>query len=728
MTLMAAAVAAVLLGVGATDASAQWTPYTRYDDVRAQSGGEALYIVDEETTTVRVKTSFEPTRIDPGEGFTFHMELVALEYNSEADDNCTSEHHAASEPYLVLAPGADWWYQDDEQGWDLWWDAEGETDAVVECTQDGDDLVRKVDWTHVVRPDATEDWDTGCFQAHTDDLLTQYSLGIHQTGSVATLTVGNPSGGCASKACSDLADSDNDGLPGWGTDPGCLTPDDPNEHEFGLVCDDGLDNDYDNFRDYRLSADDPVMHPDPGCDGADDPSEGDSACSDGLDNDHDGNVDFPDDYGCADLYDGTEAPEPECSDGKHNDADGKLDMADPGCTHPRDDSEYEPVLLRVFVEGPGAVRNETLGRVCEVFCTYTVDLGTTVSLRAQEVAPDGFLGWDSCSPFAGPSCPLRVTRNTTITARFDPVTGYAPWMNFHPDEKRWPMDPATFIDRSSLVWVRLDRRDCKDGRTQKVKRGRIDAFKLGHGGYRYRHCVRLPLTAKKKYTTYDTGDYTSPSRSKSPKGSPNGRTGFLLDLDDDARNGSKPKHDKGPPMYVEYEPDRYVIYWFFYGHNNVKSLKGAIKDRHEGDWEHIVVRLGAGNRATAVAYYQHYCGGDIFSWSEMERKGFLTDETHPRVYVAKGAHASYPNTGWKPFSCGRIWKGAGDKVAKGPVTWRTWARGSDAFKRADAQPWYGFGGGWGDIADSTTVKPGPFWGPLGPGPLKLKDGSLPKGW
>jgi hypothetical protein len=66
-----------------------------------------------------------------------------------------------------------------------------------------------------------------------------------------------------------------------------------------------------------------------------------TACSDGVDNDHDGAVDYPDDLGCSDWYDPSEAPAPpQCSDGVDNDHDGAVDYpADSGCLDPLDVSE-----------------------------------------------------------------------------------------------------------------------------------------------------------------------------------------------------------------------------------------------------------------------------------------------------------------------------------------------------------------------------------------------------
>ncbi|MBI2762027.1 MAG: hypothetical protein HYX51_11455 [Chloroflexi bacterium] len=81
-----------------------------------------------------------------------------------------------------------------------------------------------------------------------------------------------------------------------------------------------------------------------------------------------------------------------------------------------------------------------------------------------------------------------------------------------------------------------------------------------------------------------------------------------------------------------------VQYWLFYLYNDSVN-------KHEGDWEMIQIVLGSDGRPQFAAYAQHnsYSWRD---WNEMliERRdtdGDGTMEEHPRVYVARGSHASY---------------------------------------------------------------------------------------
>ena len=85
-----------------------------------------------------------------------------------------------------------------------------------------------------------------------------------------------------------------------------------------------------------------------------------------------------------------------------------------------------------------------------------------------------------------------------------------------------------------------------------------------------------------------------------------------------------------------------IQYWFSYAYNG--DITTGADFEHEGDWEHITVRLDDDNLADEVAYYQHYCQPEIKTWEEMET-GFgtrtgLDEGTHPIVFSAKGGHAS----------------------------------------------------------------------------------------
>ena len=175
---------------------------------------------------------------------------------------------------------------------------------------------------------------------------------------------------------------------------------------------------------------------------------------------------------------------------------------------------------------------------------------------------------------------------------------------------------------------------------------------------------------------------------------------------DSARYGTPPTATAPVAAYDEYVPNHYIIYWFFHGFD--------ANSQHEGDWEHIAVRLDATNSATSVAYYQHNCSPQSVTWSSVVRSG-----THPIVYSGLGSHASFAprSNGTAPGNVFLWCAWTSDQTADGGTQWNT----ATSLVDARGQSWYGYGGGWGDLN-----------GPLGPGLLRLngtyQPPAAPAGW
>lgn len=105
--------------------------------------------------------------------------------------------------------------------------------------------------------------------------------------------VGEDETNCLSDCANQTEVCDNDGI--------CESPENIYNCPFDCEpnqCEDGLDNDADNFTDYP---------DDIGCSSASDDIElNDPQCQDGIDNDGDDDIDFPDDVGCDSLDDDNE--------------------------------------------------------------------------------------------------------------------------------------------------------------------------------------------------------------------------------------------------------------------------------------------------------------------------------------------------------------------------------------------------------------------------------------
>jgi hypothetical protein len=367
---------------------------------------------------------------------------------------------------------------------------------------------------------------------------------------------------------------------------------------------------------------------------------------------------------------------------------------------------------------------------------------------------------------------LKVTddkgQTNSLTKRItvNPTATYAPYVRFHDQEKYFPADPRAFINNSSLYWER--------GRIGgNVSNGLPFALtcppflyastvipsRLGDGDYRYQDtldpqvigvgtpdetvCATLDTTRWFSSTdlTYPVNNDKDPSDNRRSQG-------FYLDLRPagEGANATVAKGihsaigpQTGPGTYYEYQPGRYAVYWFWYPMNYWTSPGTDVSTEiHEGDWEHIVVRLDGGDNASAVAYYYHYCGPDKHGWGSMLipplRAGGLYEGTHPIVFSARGGHASYWNSGNVPLVDGvhahekcsgstQYYDETATQVTSTDekYNWKTWVGMQDA----RTQPWYGFGGAWGwgrgDMFPPTLVP----WGPPGPSP---KRAGVPSGW
>jgi hypothetical protein len=153
-------------------------------------------------------------------------------------------------------------------------------------------------------------------------------------------------------------------------------------------------------------------------------------------------------------------------------------------------------------------------------------------------------------------------------------------------------------------------------------------------------------------------------------------------------------------------------YWFLYPMND-----GFGFFDHEGDWEHVTVRLDAALRPAGADYARHEDAmpGKALAWDALAREG-----DHPVVLSARGTHASYASPDELPFwerACPeRDPARAGDA---GCVPWRTWQGagvrnvGERGAPRAAFLAWPGRWGRTGRLgmASSSGPPPGPAFQP-----------------
>lgn len=326
----------------------------------------------------------------------------------------------------------------------------------------------------------------------------------------------------------------------------------------------------------------------------------------------------------------------------------------------------------------------------------------------------------------------------------DPVRCYAPLIHIHPDDDHLPMSAAEFIAGSRLKW---SKNNCPD--KDDFDSTTPDPARLGSGGYVYDPARELcDGTTQRPFSSNEltrprmplcageTGEGTCKS---SALGAAN--EGFFLDPTSDAEargmlNGASGEQIEAGevPAYYQYEPRRYIAYWFFWPYSvPATGAAGAVGMAHQGDWEHIVVRLDAANEATAVEYFYHHWALTV-PWNHVQ----VVDDTHPVVLAAEEGHGSYPGDmhaaarhatevteagarigGTVPGSGvdGRADCNFSSTHHDGPISqsfdrcssegpaWATWKNLRDATR----EPWYGFGGAWGRVGmlKDTTGPPAP---------------------
>jgi hypothetical protein len=137
----------------------------------------------------------------------------------------------------------------------------------------------------------------------------------------------------------------------------------------------------------------------------------------------------------------------------------------------------------------------------------------------------------------------------------------------------------------------------------------------------------------------------------------------------------------------------WLQYWFLYATNT--QDRGIVRTgRHEGDWEMVQLRLGAGGRPDAATFAQH-------SWAEAcPWRGV--------VFVANGSHASYAT----PGEHGRPWPdpddfadGRGRAVRPRVEPFGAWVRWPGRWGRAEGRSW---------IPGEQSSPRGPAFQPDGP--------------
>jgi hypothetical protein len=253
------------------------------------------------------------------------------------------------------------------------------------------------------------------------------------------------------------------------------------------------------------------------------------------------------------------------------------------------------------------------------------------------------------------------------------IERFAPQVRFHPEERYFPSSVSWFLERTEM------RLEVEDG---------ADVLALDHG-------ETAPEVLPAVYVDGNGSGGTSPSR-------------YFLQI---ANNESELRTREGDmdsaETYVHFRKasdgsKNYDIqYWFFFPYSG-PVMGGPVGGAHEGDWEHITVRVDPSLRKVKEIFYAaHDAEG---RWMRPSQVRFV-DGDHPVVYIARFGHASYARPGLQPR--GML---PADRTANGGVTWDTWQDlelvATDAGPR-DGYHWLSYSGRWGEVGSV-------FSGPHGP--------------
>lgn len=143
-----------------------------------------------------------------------------------------------------------------------------------------------------------------------------------------------------------------------------------------------------------------------------------------------------------------------------------------------------------------------------------------------------------------------------------------------------------------------------------------------------------------------------------------------------------------------------VQYWFFYAYN-------PFGPGHEGDWEHITLRLSRNLEIERVFFASHNKESRWFEPGQFD----TTPNGGPIVYVARGSHACYPFVG--TIDRGLL---PSDETGKGRV-WRTFPNVQIAAEHrqpTSGHEWLRYNGHWGEIGAPATSEWLVTSGPYGP--------------
>jgi cysteine-rich repeat protein len=288
---------------------------------------------------------------------------------------------------------------------------------------------------------------------------------------------------------------------------------------------------------------------------------------------------------------------------------------------------------------------------------------------------------DDGNAVAGDGC----AANCTIEGGDQLLRNLAPVVYMDHDEHNFPMDPGFYVGQCAALSWWHGGESCHS--RPLVPRGRIRSSRLGQR-HLYRHKPNVPFSCRHLREQYFATGSVRP-KDDGPLGQ-----GFFLDSHAPCDQGSPGLN--APALYDRI--GNYLVYWFFYAYNDAPSC--IVDFNHEGDWENITIQLDEADQPLKVVFFAH--GEETERcWEDVSVQG-----THPLVFGGKGSHASYPAPGFHDVPVD------GSPCSDQAFPDARWDTGQD-LRPVRGEPWWGFGGAWGEVGEL-----GHSTGPKGPGPGK----------
>ncbi len=276
---------------------------------------------------------------------------------------------------------------------------------------------------------------------------------------------------------------------------------------------------------------------------------------------------------------------------------------------------------------------------------------------------------------------------------------YAPIVFLHEEEEYWPDSPDNFLQRCHLYRV--------DPKSLRVN----GLFDFAAGNFlSATPDAHVPLGVPSAQLHLWSGSGVRTRRPHTDFGD------VSFDLVGVKHTDRRPSGVKDPrervPVFYRFTrmPDDEVAlsYWIFYGYSLFEQI-GPAEFAHQGDWEHITLRL-ARNSVVGAWFWAH---GEMH-YKDREEMTFRN--RRPAVYVAKGRHGCY----WKPgrhrsLSTLSSSSNASSLDLEAMIFWDVASDDGYVWDvcgsvvALEACRWHPFAGAWGEVG-----KTGNGTGPLGP--------------